>query len=73
MKNIIEQKSKELAEKHAKIIEDACIRTCEKFKCNSKDLIIEYRGDIEIKICVKSENFKIENIFYCEDGIIKKG
>lgn len=61
METFIEQKCKEIAIKHAVIIENECKKVCEKFNCTAEDLIIEYHDNTYIKIKVKGSEFIIEN------------
>lgn len=70
MSNLIEQKAKEIASKHALIIELECIKVCEKFKVEPNELIIEYHSNSEIKINVKGANFSITNDFIIKDGSV---
>lgn len=61
--NIIAKLAMELAKKHAEIIETKCKQACEKFNVEPKDLILEYHGDIEIKIKIQAAHFEIKNSF----------
>lgn len=69
--NIIEQKAKEIASKHAEIIEYECKLACMKFNCRPEDLIIEYIGRTQIKINVKASHFEITNVFTCDSGEVR--
>ena len=69
--DIIQEKVNEIALANALIIEKECKKACEKFGCAPNDLIIEYRGQTEIKITVKASHFTITNNFYLEDGVLK--
>lgn len=64
IQNLIEEKSKELARKHAAIIEYECKRVCEKYNVHPSQLILNYfpNNIIEININI-THRFKIENIF----------
>jgi hypothetical protein len=62
--NIFEEKAKELAYKHAQIIEEECQKVIDRFKCKPEDLIIEYRENIKIHISVRAVKFEIENVFH---------
>jgi hypothetical protein len=63
MNKFIDEIVQEIAIKHAKIIEEECKKSCEKFNCNASDLVIQYNGNTKIKILVKSSDFEIINIF----------
>ncbi len=71
MNNLVEEKAKEMAAKHAAIIEQQCILACEKFNCLAEDLIIEYHGHLDIMINVKASHFRITNIFTYESDQIR--
>jgi hypothetical protein len=71
LKDLIEEKSKELAVTHAQIIEIECQKVLERFKCTPEDLIIEYHGHMDIKINVKASFFRITNCFYYDHDKIE--
>lgn len=64
LSNLIEEKSKELALKHAEIIENECKKVIDKFNCQPEDLIIEYHENTKICIKIKGSEFVINNVFY---------
>lgn len=72
MSELIEKKVKEIAEKHARIIEFQCEKACKEFNISPEQLIIEYHSNAEILI--KASYFKIVNNFVYNNGqIIEEG
>lgn len=63
LNKLIQEKSKELAMKHAEIIEKECEEAILRFKCLPEELIIKYHSDASIEINVKASHFKISNEF----------
>jgi ribosome-associated translation inhibitor RaiA len=71
IQEMIEEKAKELAQKHADFIESECNLVCEKYNCSGEDLIIKYISNVRIEIDVKASRFAIDNQFICDGKIIK--
>jgi len=63
LQKLIDQKTKELALQHAKIIEDAMKEAINKFDCNPEDLILEYHGHTKVNICLRVSELTINNNF----------
>lgn len=65
--NLVDEKVMEIAKQHSLIIEKECQLTCEKYKCNPEDLILEYHTSMEIKIMIQASHFVITNQFTFDD------
>ncbi len=64
---LIEEKTKEIARKHAEIIERECEQAILRYKCLPEELIIKYHADTSIEINIKASHFKISNEFVIND------
>ena len=63
IQKMIIEKSKELAKRHAEIVENECKSLCEKYNITTDNLIIKYHINNEIEIDVKGVHFQITNEF----------
>ena len=64
LQKLIEEKVKEVALKHADIIEGEMQKAIDKFNCRPEDIILEYHNNAKIKIRLKVIEFEINNHFY---------
>ena len=67
IQELVEEKVREMAEKHASIIEQKCKEACHKYQCTPDDLILEYHGHSQIKIKIMAAHFEITNQFTCDN------
>ena len=69
MRDLIDSVAREIAAKHARIIEIECKQMCEKYHCLPSELQIDYYCNGEIKISIPSVHLKIENKWHIENGV----
>ena len=72
IQELIEMKSKELAQKHAVIIEEEISRVCKIYNVLPEQLILNYHSNLTIEILIKTPIFCITNQFIFDNGEIKK-
>lgn len=72
IQDLVLKASKELAAKHAEIIEHNCQLVCETYDCNPDQLILEFKTNTEISIKISTINFMIRNIFTVDGKDIKE-
>ena len=63
IETLLERVSRELSEKHAKIMEFECRAVCNDYGCKPEQLILEFHVNTEVHIKIDAIKFRIENIF----------
>lgn len=69
--SMVDDKVRELAREHSRIIEQEVKLACEKFNCTPDQLELEYHMFNEVKIKIKASHFKITNRFTYHDELIQ--
>ncbi len=72
IQTLVEKVTKELAYRHAKIIEDECRAVCNNYKCSPDQLILEFKFDTEVHIKIDATKFQIKKIFTFDEKPINQ-
>lgn len=72
IQKMIDEKSREMAKRHADIIEAEVKSAMARFNCHANELIIEYHPECTIHIKLVCSKFRISNQFIIMDGEIKE-